>query len=117
VGVQPATAVTDPRAYRMIEAELQVNVTTLARDLGIWFYHPYDSRRSEKGWPDLVLVGPGGALFRELKRESGRLTPEQRRVGSMLTHAGLNWSTWRPRDLLDQTIHRQLARIARASPV
>ena len=51
------------------------------------------------GWPDLVLVKPGvGILYRELKREKGRLDPNQKRWGETLRAAGGNWDVWRPSD-------------------
>ena len=95
---------------------LEANLRRLLRDFGIWGFHPRNSVGSERGWVDWVLIGPRGVLFRELKSERGQLTPEQRKVGSMLTRAGCNWAVWRPRDLLDGTITRQLAGIA-AHPV
>ena len=40
----------------MNEAELQRNVLSLAAMTGWLAYHTYDSRRSQAGFPDLVLV-------------------------------------------------------------
>jgi hypothetical protein len=52
-----------------------------------------------KGFPDLVLAKPGRAvLFRELKSEKGRLSPEQVVWGDVLEHAGADWAVWRPSD-------------------
>lgn len=91
---------------------LETHVRELMTDLGLWGYHTRNSIGSAKGWPDWVILGPRGSLFRELKSERGRLSPDQRMVGARLICAGLDWSTWRPRDLLDGTIGRQLAGIA-----
>lgn len=48
-----------------------------------------------KGFPDLVLVRER-VLFRELKRERGRLTLEQRLWADRLTRAGADYDVWRP---------------------
>ena len=51
-----------------------------AAKLGGWLtYHTYDSRRSEPGFPDLVLVRPPVILFLELKGPKGRISDAQRR--------------------------------------
>jgi hypothetical protein len=63
-----------------------------------------------KGFPDLVIVGPGGILYRELKTDVGRLSPEQvvwLRKLAVVSDAG----TWRPADLHDGTIERELKAI------
>jgi len=108
--------VIDPRAWSMSEDRgpdsLEANLRRLMKNLGLWSYHTRDSKRSEKGWPDWVILGPRGSLFRELKSQRGTLSVDQRRVGAMLTRAGHDWATWRPADLFDGTIARQLAAIA-----
>ena len=40
----------------MTEREWQAQVVSAAQALGWTTYHTHDSRRSNKGWPDLVLV-------------------------------------------------------------
>ena len=40
----------------MLEREWQAQVVSAAQALGWTTYHTHDSRRSDKGWPDLVLV-------------------------------------------------------------
>ncbi len=103
-----AAAMSEDRGPDSLEARLRA----LLAELGLWGYHTRHSIGAARGWPDWVLLGPSGCLFRELKSERGMLTAGQRHVGSMLTRAGLNWAVWRPRDLLDGTIRRQLAGIA-----
>ena len=76
----------------MTEREFMEAVRHLARMTGWRCYHTHDSRRSEPGFPDLVLVRGGKALFVELKTAHGRLTcrpsrrmspaPNARRRGS-----------------------------------
>ena len=62
---------------RMSEATFQQQVINLARDLGWFVYHTHDSRRSEPGFPDLVIVGYGRVLFCELKTARGKLSTER----------------------------------------
>jgi len=106
----------DPVAAAMVEdrgpGSLDAHVRRLIADLHLWAYHPRTSKGSQAGWPDWVIVGRAGILFRELKSESGTVTPEQRHVGELITRAGGNWRVWRPRDLLDGTIARELASLA-----
>lgn len=80
----------------MTEKQFQQAVTDLARLLGLLVYHPYDSRRSEPGFPDLTIVGRAGVLFRELKTTRGRLTPAQRKWIGALNEAGADADVWRP---------------------
>lgn len=47
------------------------------------------------GFPDLVLAKEETVLFRELKTNTGRLSPEQR---EWLAHLGNLGGVWRPRD-------------------
>jgi hypothetical protein len=52
-----------------------------------------------KGWPDLVLIRPPRLVFAELKKESGRLTDDQRRVLELLSKCdGAETHVWRPSD-------------------
>ena len=62
----------------MKEKTFQQAVVTLAKLNGWLCYHSYDSRKSEPGFPDLVLVHPRGqCLFVELKSETGKITKAQ----------------------------------------
>jgi len=82
----------------MRESDLLQAVREAARWLGLRPYHTHDSRRSEPGFPDLVIVGPGGVLFREVKTARGRVTPDQRRWLDALSAAGADAGVWRPGD-------------------
>ena len=59
------------------ESDFQSQVVALAKRLNWRCYHTHDSRKSEKGFCDLVLVRDGRLIFAELKTDSGKLTPEQ----------------------------------------
>lgn len=76
-------------AQLMSERQLQDNVLDLAERLNLLAYHTFDSRRSEPGFPDLVLVGRR-VLFVELKRQRGRLSADQQ-----AWHDALLRTTWR----------------------
>jgi hypothetical protein len=91
---------------------LDAHIRRLTSDLGLLRYHTHDSRRSPGGFPDLVCVGPGGVLFRELKREGRNPTPAQQRWLDALTAAGSDAGVWRPSDLLSGRIARELAGIS-----
>jgi hypothetical protein len=100
-------------ASAMPEAELQEQVRLRCAALHLAAQHVYDSRRCWlPGWPDLWIAGPGGILYRELKREGGGPTPDQRRVGRVITRAGGDWAMWLPSDLLDGTVDAELRAIA-----
>lgn len=67
-----------------------------------------------KGFPDLVLVGAGGILYRELKTDTGRLRPEQVVWLRELTAAGADAGVWRTADLESGLIERELRAIRSA---
>ena len=82
------------------EAELQSNVLQLAGHLGWLSYHPFDSRRSAAGFPDLVLVRGDRLIAAELKRERGRPTSEQRHwLAALAAVTTASAHLWRPSDL------------------
>jgi hypothetical protein len=62
----------------MLEKDWQRQVRQLAEHLGYRrAYHTFDSRRSDTGFPDLVLVGHQRVIFLELKREQGKVSAVQ----------------------------------------
>ena len=92
----------------MTEQQLQDAVTGMCRLYGIAWYHPYFSRRSVPGWPDLAICGTHGFITRELKSVSGKPTADQERWGQLLRRAGISWDIWRPDDLRSGRIQREL---------
>lgn len=93
------------------EKDFQQRVITLARSLGYTLiYHTHDSRRSQPGFPDLVLVSPRTKriLFRELKSATGRISPDQKHWGDTLREVGADFDFWYPKDWASGKIHDQL---------
>lgn len=93
----------------MSEDDLLRNVLQLAKLLGLRTAHfrPGKTTRGNwitavagdgKGFPDLVIVGPGGVAFRELKAAKGRISREQADWAAALILAGASWDEWRPAD-------------------
>lgn len=95
----------------MTEAEWQLLLVEYAHLRGWWIYHTHDSRRSQPGWPDLVLLRPPEALFVEVKSASGRVSPEQAEVLQQLMRCDLEVHVWRPADEADA--FARLARVPR----
>ena len=97
----------------MTEAEFLASVTDVA-NLGQWFiYHTYDSRRSQAGFPDLVLAKNGRVIFAELKTKKGRVRPDQQMwLDELEKHRGIEVYLWRPADMdfiVKTLLGRQLA--------
>jgi hypothetical protein len=85
---------------RLTEKAFQTQVVQLARLCGFETYHTFDSRRSDRGFPDLVLLNPkrGRLVFAELKVARGKTTPEQDVWLANLRAAGQEVYLWRPAD-------------------
>lgn len=99
----------------MTEEQLMEAVRSLCKYRGLIVFHCHDSRGSwGPGFPDLVVVGPGGVMFREAKSKRGVATARQDWWGARLMEAGADWSIWRPDDLASGRIQRELERLARA---
>jgi hypothetical protein len=92
------------------EKAWQQQVIELALLYGWFIYHTYDSRRSQPGWPDLVLARPttGELIFVELKTDVGRLSPAQRSWLRVLEDCNQEVHVWRPRDF--EAVHARLKR-------
>jgi hypothetical protein len=106
----------DRLAASITEAQLQDWTYKLCKTLRIRFYHTKDSRGSAKGFPDLVLLGPSGLLFRELKTSKGRITAEQQEWLDDLTAIGHDAAVWRPIDWVTGRIQAELKTIAKRRP-
>jgi hypothetical protein len=93
----------DQVALPLAEEELLGKVRSLALANGWLFYHTRDSRRSEAGFPDCVLVKPGRLIFAELKSAKGKPTHAQEVWLSLLAHSvpGVVCYLWRPKDVVE----------------
>lgn len=91
------------------ERDFQQQVLDYARLCGWRAYHAFDSRRSEPGFPDLVLVRGDRLIFAELKTLSGRLEASQlewlNELGAVETVESM---CWRPGDWaeIEETLKR-----------
>ena len=91
------------------EAQLQAAVIELAQTFKWRVYHTHDSRRSQAGFPDLVMVRRRVLIFAELKSEKGRLRPEQAEWLDALTNTrATEVYIWRPADWLSGEIEKVL---------
>lgn len=110
----PRTITADQYAHlmaaQMTEKVFQQAVENLALRAGWLVYHTHDSRRSQPGFPDLVLVHGARrlVLFRELKTQAGKTSPAQKRWIAELKAAGADAAVWRPLDWHTHVIHRTL---------
>jgi hypothetical protein len=79
------------------EAEFQAALVAEAERLGWECYHTHDSRRSDPGLPDLLLVRPPRLIFAELKSAAGRLRPAQAKWVALLRGVpAVEVFVWRP---------------------
>jgi VRR-NUC domain len=93
---------------QITEAAWLDQVRQLARINGWLAYHTHDSRRSDAGFPDLVLVRPPELIVAELKTERGRVTGAQSHWIEALLASGVEALVWRPSDL--EAVAARLAR-------
>ena len=74
--------------------------------------HPYGVDDAKAWIESLSEEGQGWTFAVTAKTEAGSLSPEQRQWGDTLKRGGGNWAVWRPRDLFDGSIGRELASVA-----
>jgi hypothetical protein len=92
------------------EKELKDHVVALAKHFGYLVHHDLPAMnvrgrwathvQGDTGFPDLILVHPkGGIVVIELKRETGKVTPGQKRWLAAFSMAGILTQVVRPSDL------------------
>lgn len=102
----------DTATKLMCEAELQSAVTDMLTLYGWKWHHETDSRKSRRGFPDIIAVHPTGRLLLiELKGYDkrgrlGKVTPEQQgwlevwhRAGARHDADKITSHAWAPEDL------------------
>lgn len=88
-----------PTYMGLSEREFMDQVMKLATLYGWKGYHTHDSRRSQRGWPDLALCRGQRLICAELKSTKGKLTVEQGEWLDALSHVpGVETYCWRPSD-------------------
>lgn len=108
---------------KMTEPQLQVSILDLAKLKGILVHHCRAAiMRSGKwatpvqgnaGFTDLVLSGPGGVVFAELKSDNTQPTDAQMRWLGMLEAGGAEVYLWRPEHWFSGEIFDVFDRIAK----
>lgn len=92
----------------MPERDLQSATLDLAALLKWRCYHTFDSRRSHKGFPDVVAVRGKRVLWIEFKSATGKLSAEQSEWAAALLLADQEWYEFRPADWYSGEIERVL---------
>ena len=98
----------------MTEADLQAQVIELAEILGLVALHVRQPRTEGgewKGFPDLLIIAPGGGImFRELKMPGKQLRAPQRDWATIL--AGQDHGVWKPHDWHTGRVRTELEALA-----
>lgn len=84
------------------EADWQATVVGWADLQGWRAYHPNDSRRDRRGFPDWTFVRGNRLVFAELKRQTGKPSPDQEAwLAALRGVPGVEVYCWRPSDWVD----------------
>lgn len=88
--------------YKITEVDFQKQITEIAKLFGWRFYHPFLSKWSERGWPDIIFLRDRRMIVVELKtdKRSSKLTVEQAQwLWQFRKVKGIEVRIWRPRML------------------
>lgn len=113
-----------PITRGMTEKQLLALIVGELRKLepAVRWHHCRDGRQCQgtPGIPDLVITGPGGTIFRELKNEYEGTSPDQDRWAKALYRPGTAperpWALWRPADWASGRVAAELAAVAATGP-
>ena len=91
-------------------------VVEMARALGWMVYHTHDSRKSQPGFPDLVLVRDR-VVYLECKTATGKLSLDQQAWIAAITAAGGTALVVRPADLdrIEDALRKRLTQETKGS--
>jgi hypothetical protein len=94
--------------------EVVAGVGQLADRAGVlWMYQPRSGRLiGHRGGPDMLLAGPGGVAFAEIKTGGNVLDPAQITWRDMLLAGNVPWHLWWPANLWDGTVGAEILRLA-----
>lgn len=88
---------------------LKDNVISRCRTRQLRAYHTaFAIQSTEDGFPDMVINGAGGVMFRELKGDGKEPTAEQYAYLEWLRASGADADWWNPDDLFSGRIDREL---------
>lgn len=101
----------------MTHAELIARFCQLSWDRGLYVHYCGDARRCEgPGLPDLIIAGPGGVIFREVKSASApQIRADQKAWLRMLSSSGADVAVWNQADLHSGRVVQQLDRLMTGS--
>jgi hypothetical protein len=82
-----------------LELPFMRRVRATAHATGWLMYHTVDAKRSDPGFPDLILLRPGEGIAAECKRNTEKPSPEQITwLTFFASLPGMEACVWRPRD-------------------
>lgn len=92
--------------WSMTEAELLAEILERCDGRDLWPVRVAPERHNQRvaennGFPDLMIAGPAGVIYRELKTCKGRyrMRPAQTTWRYRLKSSGQHWGIWTPLDL------------------
>jgi hypothetical protein len=112
----------DLLAQQMSEDQLLGQVLECAAWLGLLVHHCRPARTAKgwrtpiqgtRGFPDLVIAGPGGVIYPETKDATRGLDEDQRQWRDVLVASGQRWRLWRPQQWLSGEIRAELEALAK----
>ena len=85
---------------KITEEQFESQIRDLAKIYGWLYYHPFLSKWSERGWPDVALCRPPRLILAELKTETGKVSPYQEKwLDALRQCEGVECFLWRPVDI------------------